>query len=278
MTSDEGNGSGRPAVVGPSDVPRVDTLGVGVSALNLDRAMEVIEGWIEAGARTYVCVTPVAGVMACQRDPELRRIFNASGMTTPDGMPIVWLLRLLGHRSVGRVYGPDLLRAVCRRSESAGWRHHFYGGLPGVAERLAGRLQAEHRGLQIAGFGTPPIPWEPGREDRQAVDTINSSGADIVWVGLSTPKQERWMAIHRAGLQAPVLIGVGAAFDFLSGVKPQAPRWMQRAGLEWLFRLASEPRRLWPRYLADNPLFVVLVALQLLGLRRGGGRKGDEAR
>lgn len=256
-----------------SAADRVDILGVRISAVHLAQAVQSVEAWIEAGERTYVCVTPVAGVMACQRDPELLRIFNASGMTTPDGMPIVWLLRLLGHRSVGRVYGPDLMRAICRRSESAGWGHYFYGGLPGVAARLAARLEAEHRGLKVAGFGSPPVPWQPGREDREGVEAINASRADIVWVGLSTPKQERWMAIHRTGLQAPVLIGVGAAFDFLSGVKPQAPRWMQRAGLEWLFRLAAEPRRLWRRYLVDNPLFVMLVTLQLLGLRRAAGQK-----
>ncbi len=257
---------------------RLNVLGVGISPVNLTQAVATVEGWLEADERTYVCVTPVAGVMACQRDPELRRIFNASGMTTPDGMPIVWLLRLLGHPSVGRVYGPDLMRAVCRRSESAGWRHYLYGGLPGVAAKLAARLEQEHAGLRIAGFGTPPVPWQPGREDREGVETINASGADIVWVGLSTPKQEQWMAIHRTRLRAPVLIGVGAAFDFLSGVKPQAPRWMQRSGLEWLFRLASEPRRLWWRYLVDNPLFVMLVALQLLGLRRAGGRKVEGER
>jgi len=257
---------------------RVDILGVGISPVNLGLAVDEVGSWVENGRKTYVCVTPVAGVMACQRDPELRRIFNASGMTTPDGMPIVWLLRLLGHRSVGRVYGPDLMQAVCRRSESAGWRSYLYGGMPGVAERLVARLQAEHQGLRIAGFGTPPTPWQPGTEDREGVEAINASGADIVWVGLSTPKQEQWMAIHRSRLQAPVLIGVGAAFDFLSGVKPQAPRWMQRSGLEWLFRLAAEPRRLWRRYLVDNPLFVMLVTLQLLGLRRSGGRKVEDER
>ncbi|MGH2606540.1 MAG: WecB/TagA/CpsF family glycosyltransferase, partial [Anaerolineales bacterium] len=254
---------------------RVNVLGVGISPVNLARAVEAIGSWVEKDQRTYVCVTPVAGVMACQRDPELLRIFNASGMTTPDGMPIVWLLRLLGHRSVGRVYGPDLMRAVCRRSESAGWRHYFYGGLPGVAERLAARLLEEYPGLRVAGTGTPPINWQPACDDQEAVEATNAAEPGIVWVGLSTPKQEQWMAAHRTRLQAPVLIGVGAAFDFLSGVKPQAPRWMQRSGLEWLFRLATEPRRLGRRYLVDNPLFVVLVTMQLLGLRRAGDRKAE---
>ncbi|MGH2627594.1 MAG: WecB/TagA/CpsF family glycosyltransferase [Anaerolineales bacterium] len=261
-----------------SAADRVDILGVWISAVNLAQAVETVEAWLRAGERTYICVTPVAGVMACQRDPDLRRIFNASAMTTPDGMPIVWLLRLLGHRSVERVYGPDLMRSVCRRSQAAGWRHYFYGGLPGVAERLARRLQAEHPGIKIAGFGTPPLPWQHGTEDQEGVEAINASEAHIVWVGLSTPKQEQWMAAHRSRLRASLLIGVGAAFDFLSGVKPQAPRWMQRSGLEWLFRLVSEPRRLWTRYLRDNPLFVILVTLQLLGLyRTEGPRPGERA-
>ncbi|MEX0788803.1 MAG: WecB/TagA/CpsF family glycosyltransferase [Anaerolineales bacterium] len=251
-----------------TEASRVEVLGVGISPVNLDQAVAHLETWIREGERTYVCVTPVAGIMECQRDEALQSIFNASGMTTPDGMPIVWLLRWLGHRSVGRVYGPDLMRAACRRSEMAGWRHYFYGGLPGVAARLAALLSVEHPGLVVAGSGTPPLNWQADEEDKAGVQAINSARPDIVWLGLSTPKQERWMAAHRKHLDASVLVGVGAAFDFLSGAKPQAPVWMQRAGLEWIFRLATEPRRLWRRYLVDNPLFVILVTMQLLGLRK----------
>jgi N-acetylglucosaminyldiphosphoundecaprenol N-acetyl-beta-D-mannosaminyltransferase len=252
----------------------VDVLGVGVNAIDMEDAVSALEGWIARRERTYVCITPVAGVMACQRDPELLRIFNASGMTTADGMPIVWLLRLRGNRSVARVYGPDLVRAACRRSETTSWRHFFYGGLPGVAARLAARLSQEHPGLVVAGSGTPPLNWQAGEEDKAGVQAINAARPDIVWIGLSTPKQERWMATHRRQLQASVLVGVGAAFDFLSGAKPQAPVWMQRSGLEWLFRLVTEPRRLWRRYLVDNPLFVILVTMQLLGLRRSEPPRG----
>jgi N-acetylglucosaminyldiphosphoundecaprenol N-acetyl-beta-D-mannosaminyltransferase len=194
-------------------------------------------------------------------------------MTTPDGMPIVWLLRWLGHRSVARVYGPDLMRAACRRSETSGWRHFFYGGKPGVAARLAARLRQEHPLLVVAGVGTPPLNWQAEEEDKAGVQAINAARPDIVWIGLSTPKQERWMAAHRPQLQASVLVGVGAAFDFISGEKPQAPRWMQRVGLEWLFRLVTEPSRLWRRYLVDNPMFVILITMQLLGLRRPGSLK-----
>ena len=258
----------------PPAVARVPILGVGVSAVNLASAVEALEGWIQARQQTYVCVTPVHGIMECQRDPELRAIFNSSGLTTPDGMPLVWMLRARGYPAVSRVYGPDLMLAVCRRSLARGWRHYLFGGRPGVARRLAARLRRLFPGLRIVGAEAPPAEWRPGERSRRSVRRINSARADLVWVGLSTPKQERWMALHRHDLRAPVLLGVGAAFDFLSGAKPQAPGWMQRSGLEWLFRLASEPARLWRRYLVDNPLFVILVLAEAIGWRREpvGGR------
>lgn len=248
--------------------PRVNILGVGISAVNLTSALEEIERWIEQGKRHYVCVTPVHGIMACHWEPDLRAIFNASGLTTPDGMPIVWLLRWLGHRQVARVYGPDLMLAVCQRSLSKGYRHFLFGGEHGVAEALKARLQERFPGLQVVGTLSPPFGRLEPEEDEEMVRRINEVRPDIVWVGLGCPKQERWMAEHRDRLKAPVLIGVGAAFDFLTGRKPQAPRWMQRAGLEWLFRLLTEPRRLWGRYLINNPLFVALVVLQALRVRR----------
>ncbi|RMF26233.1 MAG: glycosyltransferase [Chloroflexi bacterium] len=250
------------------DPPRVNILGVGISAINMAIALRIIEGWISRGEPHYVCVTPVHSVMECQRDPELRRIYNASGMTTPDGMPLVWLSRLYGYHHVDRVYGPDLMLALCERSIKRGYRHFFYGGAEGVPERLAARLQSRFPGLIVAGTYSPPFrPLRPD-EDEQIVQLINETSPDIVWVGLGSPKQERWMAEHIDRLTAPVLIGVGAAFDFHTGRKPQAPRWMQRSGLEWLFRLLTEPRRLWRRYLINNPLFIALVVLQALGLRR----------
>ncbi len=231
-------------------------------------ALQVIDGWIARREPHYVCVTGVHGVMESQRDPELRTIHNSAGLVTPDGMPLVWLSRARGFRSVARVYGPDLMLRLCERSVAHAYRHFFYGGTEGVAPALAGRLSKRCAGLQVAGVHTPPFrPLTPD-QDREIVDTINSTHPDIVWVGLSTPKQEVWMAAHAGRLAAPVLVGVGAAFDFHTGLKRQAPAWMQRSGLEWLFRLATEPRRLWRRYLVNNPSFVVLVALQALGLRR----------
>lgn len=247
---------------------RVNILGVGVSAINMAMALETIEGWIARRRPCYVCVTGVHGVMESQRDEELRRIHNRAGLVTPDGMPLVWLSRLKGLGHVERVYGPHLMLAICERSVSKGYRHFFYGGAEGLPEQLAVVLQNRFPGLQVVGTFSPPFRPLTAEEDEQIVQMINENRPDIVWIGLSTPKQERWMAEHTHRLNAPVLIGVGAAFDFLSGRKPQAPRWMQRAGLEWLFRLLTEPRRLWRRYLINNPLFVMLVLAQALGLRR----------
>jgi N-acetylglucosaminyldiphosphoundecaprenol N-acetyl-beta-D-mannosaminyltransferase len=246
---------------------RVEVLGLGISAVNLPLAVAAIDDWVARREPVYVCVAAVHSVMGCLRDPPLLRVFNASGMTTPDGMPLVWLSRLAGHRHVERVYGPDLMLAVCQHSIAKGWRHFFCGGAPGVAEDLAVRLTERFPGLAVAGVFTPPYEDMPSSEEEGLARRINKARADVVWVGLGTGRQEYWMSRFRGRLVAPVLLGVGAAFDFLSGRKPQAPRWIQRSGLEWLFRLASEPRRLWPRY-RQYPLFVVLVLAQLLGLRK----------
>jgi N-acetylglucosaminyldiphosphoundecaprenol N-acetyl-beta-D-mannosaminyltransferase len=205
--------------------------------------------------------------MESQRHPDLRRIHNTAGLVTPDGMPLVWLGRRAGHAGMGRVYGPDLMLELCARGVSTGLRHHFFGGGPGVVDALASRLTQRYPGLIVAGAETPPFGDMAATPDAAAVTRINQAAPHVIWVGLGTPKQERWMALHRPLLDAPVLICVGAAFDFHAGLKPQAPAWMQRAGLEWLFRLAIEPRRLWRRYLINNPWFILMVALQAAGLR-----------
>lgn len=261
----------RPESETTPEPPRANILGVGISALTMRQALEVIDGWIARRERRYVCVATVHSLMEAQRDPALRAILNRSGLTTPDGMPLVWLSRRLGFPQVERVYGPDLLLALAEHGLERGYRHFFYGGAPGVAERLAARLRERFPGIRIAGAYAPPFrPLSP-EEDAGVVELINGLQPDIVWVGLGCPKQERWMAEHVERIEAPALIGVGAAFDFLSGAKRQAPRWMQRHGLEWLFRLAQEPGRLWRRYLLDNPRFVLAVALQLSGIRRYPG-------
>lgn len=246
-------------------IPRANILGVGVSAINLEMVLQVIDGWITRRESHYICVSGVHGLMESQRDKELRRIHNAAGLVTPDGMPLVWLSRLLGFRHVARVYGPDLMLATCARSTEQGYRHFFYGSAPGVVEQLTQQLRARFPALQVVGSYSPPFRPLTPEEDGAVVEHINATQPDIVWVGISTPKQERWMAAHVDKVTAPVLIGVGAAFDFHAGLKKQAPYWMQRSGLEWCFRLLSEPRRLWRRYLINNPSFVWLVLLQLLG-------------
>jgi N-acetylglucosaminyldiphosphoundecaprenol N-acetyl-beta-D-mannosaminyltransferase len=214
----------------------------------MDLALEAIAGWITNRESKYICVRDVHGIMESQRDPSLRRIHNLAGLVTPDGMPLVWFGHLLGYSQVRRVYGPDLLLAVCERSISMGWSHYFYGGAPGVAETLAANLTARFPGLKVAGCATPPFRPLTPEEDIAATTRINATGADLLWIGLSTPKQEKWMAAHLGQVNIPVMVGVGAAFDFHAGLKRQAPRWIQRNGLEWFFRLCTEPRRLWRRH------------------------------
>jgi N-acetylglucosaminyldiphosphoundecaprenol N-acetyl-beta-D-mannosaminyltransferase len=251
----------------PTEAPRANILGVGVSSIDVSAAVSTIEQWILRREHHYVCITSVHGVIESQYDERLRSIHNKAGMVTPDGMPLVWVSHLMGFKATDRVYGPELMLAVCERSEQRGFSHFFYGGGPGVPERLIERLRATYPLLRVAGSYSPPFrPLTPD-EDKEVVDQINGSGADIVWVGLSTPKQEHWMDAHVGKLNAPVLVGVGAAFDFNAGLKKQAPKWMRRSGLEWTFRLATEPRRLWSRYLKCNPIFVALVGMQLLRLR-----------
>lgn len=231
-------------------------------------ALRTIDRWISSGDQEYVCVTGVHGVMESQRDEALRRIHNEAGLVTPDGMPLVWVSWLRGFKGVSRVYGPDLMLACCERFLAQQCRHFFYGAAEGVAERLGDRLAKRFPGLVVAGSFSPPFRPLTPREDREIVTMINATEPDIVWVGLSTPKQERWMKEHLGRVNAAVLIGVGAAFDFHAGVKPQAPRWMQRFGLEWCFRMITEPRRLGRRYMVNNPLFVINLFLQWAGIRR----------
>jgi N-acetylglucosaminyldiphosphoundecaprenol N-acetyl-beta-D-mannosaminyltransferase len=213
--------------------------------------------------------------MECQRDPCIRQAVNGAGLAAPDGMPLVWLSRARSGRPVSRVYGPDLLLSSCQLSVERGYSHYFYGGDAGVPELLASRLQAKFPGLKVAGVYSPPFrPLSPA-ESVEVVDRINEAGPDLVWVGLGTPKQDLWMAEYRPRLAAPVLVGVGAAFNFHTGLIPQAPAWMQRCGLEWLFRLIQEPGRLWYRYLVYNPWFVLLLAGQALGLKQYTLPDGD---
>lgn len=248
-------------------VARYPVLGVGVHSVDPVRARDIVLGWIAGGERRYACLAAVHGIIECWRDPSLRAVYNEAGLCLPDGMPIAWMGRLQG-RSVSRVYGPDLTLALCERAAALGHSVYFHGGAEGVAAALAREMARRFPGLRVAGFDSPPFRPLTAAEDEELVARINACAPDIVFVGLGCPKQERWMADHRARLQAPALLGVGAAFDFHTGRVAQAPHLMQAAGLEWLFRLVHEPRRLWYRYLVYNPLFVGLTVLQWLGWRR----------
>jgi N-acetylglucosaminyldiphosphoundecaprenol N-acetyl-beta-D-mannosaminyltransferase len=226
-----------------------------------------IERWVAARDRRYVCVCAVNTIMEARRAPEVRGALRDADMVTPDGMPLVWLSRLAGHHGTTRVYGPDLLLACFERSARQGHRHYFYGGRPGVASRLAATLADRFPGARVAGASDAVGRTLAELTDDRTADMIDDSGADVVWVGLGAPRQELWMRRMRARLQAPVLIGVGAAFDFHTGDVRQAPRALQRAGLEWAFRLSQEPRRLWRRYLLGNSRFVFEVLCQNLRVR-----------
>jgi N-acetylglucosaminyldiphosphoundecaprenol N-acetyl-beta-D-mannosaminyltransferase len=247
---------------------RVNVLGVGVSAINMEQALDQLICCIERRVRAYVVVCTVYAVMECQRNPELRSLVNRAEMVTPDGMPLVFLSHRMGYSNVDRVYGPDLMLAFSELAVQRGYTNFYYGGAEGIPEKLAEKLAQRFPGLQVVGTYSPPFRVLTEEEDEAVVNMINSANPDIVWVGLGSPKQDFWMAQHRERLKAPVLIGVGAAFDFHTGWKPQAPRWMRRYALEWLFRLCMEPRRLWKRYLINNPLFVLLVLCQVLKIRR----------
>jgi N-acetylglucosaminyldiphosphoundecaprenol N-acetyl-beta-D-mannosaminyltransferase len=254
-----------PAVNPPA---RFNVLGTGVSALSLDEARDLVLGARGQRRLGYICHATAYGVNAARSDPDFRAALNHSWLTHPDGMPLVWLGRWHGHKQITRVYGPDLMLAVCDAGRATQLKHFFYGGAPGVADQLKAGLTGRFPGLAVVDTWTPPFRALTAGEFAGLQAAIAAAQPDIVWVGLSSPAQEKFMAAAWPSLEAGVLIGVGAAFDFLSGRVPQAPRWMQRSGLEWLFRLGTEPRRLWPRYLIHNPLFVLRTMAQLIGLNK----------
>jgi len=249
-------------------IERINILGVGISVIHMQTALVAIGDAVRTRRKGYICVTGVHGVMEAQEDATFRRILNQAFLCTPDGMPMVWLGRLHGRREMKRVYGPDLMLAVCAWSEKSGCRHFFFGGAPGAAEQLRANLTKRFPWLQVVGCYTPPFRPLNAEEEKQLQEMVRAARPDILWVGLSTPKQEKFMAGFLPRLDVTLMIGVGAAFDFHSGRVKQAPRWMQRTGLEWFYRLCQEPGRLAKRYLRNNPLFLVKIAGQLGGLKK----------
>lgn len=247
----------------------VSVLGVPLALTDYSATMDWIDAMVERGERGYVCVAAVHTVMASQEDAELREAVLGSSLTVPDGQPLVWAMNLLGHELPSRVYGPDLMARYCERAAETGVRMYLYGGRnQGALVQLALNLRRRHPGIRIVGGYSPPHRELSEQEKDAVARDINRTGADVVWVGIGVPKQEKWMASMRERLEAPVLVGVGAAFDFNAGLTPQAPDWMQAAGLEWAYRLAHEPRRLWRRYARYNPRFVTGFARQWAHERR----------
>jgi N-acetylglucosaminyldiphosphoundecaprenol N-acetyl-beta-D-mannosaminyltransferase len=251
------------------EIEKVNVLGVGVSVLDQNRAREFLFDALRNRKRGYVTVTGVHGVSEAQGDGRLREIFSRALLVTPDGMPMVWMGKIQGHPSIQRVYGPDLMLNICEHSVTRSYSHFFYGGKPGVAEELALTLQKRFPGLRVVGNCAPPFRPLNDSELRDLQERVRATQPDFFWVGLSTPKQEFFMAEHVSLLpEAKIFIGVGAAFDLSTGRIPQAPRWIQRSGLEWSYRLIQEPKRLWRRYLVNNPLFIARAIKQLMQNRK----------
>ncbi|MGC2184094.1 MAG: WecB/TagA/CpsF family glycosyltransferase [Terriglobales bacterium] len=251
-----------------ADLPRANVLGVGVHALDLDRAARLVLEAVDARHKGYVCVTGVHGVTQARRDPKFRRVLESAMLVVPDGMPTVWVGRWQGHRQMERVFGPDLLLEVCRRSVATGRTHFLYGGKPGVVEDLEYNLRHWFPGIQIVGTFTPPFRDLSTSESSRLQQQFAKVPPDIVWVGLSTPKQERFMAEYLPYLDCKVMLGIGAAFDLHTGRLKDAPAWAKRAGLQWFHRFCQEPSRLWKRYLINNSVFLVNILLQLSGIKR----------
>ena len=238
-----------------------DVLGVRVNAIQISQVIHTLNQWIiQRDSGRYIAVTGMHGVTEAQHDPSFKEILNNADLTVPDGMPLVWMARLRGFPLRRRVYGPELMLAVCATGAEIGLRHFFYGATPSTLNSLAGALKCRASEIIIAGTLAPPFHELTPDEDREVIAKINAARPDILWIGLSTPKQERWMYAHRHRLNVPVMIGVGAAFDIHASRTKQAPAWMRENGLEWLFRLLQEPRRLWRRYMVYGSEFIYLIA------------------
>jgi N-acetylglucosaminyldiphosphoundecaprenol N-acetyl-beta-D-mannosaminyltransferase len=255
-----------PTTAAPILPPRTNAigiLGIPISVITMKSAVAQIAAWIAAGERKSICVADVHSVMQAQRDEVHREALLGADMVTPDGIPLVWVAKVRGASSMTRVCGADLMAAVCEASLERGWRHYFYGCTDEVLSALVRRLAMNYPGLKVVGTFSPPFRALSPEEDAEIVLGINKCAPDIVWVSLGCPKQEKWMAAHRAQI-CGTMIGVGAAFLFQSGQAKRAPVWSQKIGLEWAHRLLSEPKRVWRRYLIYAPLFTILVFAELV--------------
>ena len=247
---------------------KVNVLGVGVDAVNMRDSLAIVTSHLRTSAKGYVCLSGVHGIMEVQRNQRLRSVYADALLVAPDGMPTVWMGHLQGFRKMQRVFGPDLMLEIIGSEEFRDRVHFFCGGAPGVAEKLNAEMKRRFPWVKIAGTFTPPFREMTSKEEGELYKSVNALRPDIIWVGLSTPKQEVFMARYLPQLDTKLMIGVGAAFLYHTGAIRDSPAWVKQAGLQWVHRLIQEPSRLWKRYLLNNPLFVILVILQFAGLRR----------
>jgi N-acetylglucosaminyldiphosphoundecaprenol N-acetyl-beta-D-mannosaminyltransferase len=246
----------------PADVNAgyYNLLGVDVSTTTFEAARDRVLAAPRNGAKLAVHYVSVNTIVEANRQPELKELLNRGDLVAPDGMPLVWLGRIRGHQ-MSRTYGPDSMLAIIDRGRDFGYTHYFYGGAPGVPEQLKARLESLYPGMEVVGMYSPPFRDLTPEEDAEVVRRINEANPDYVWIGLGSPKQDRWVADHRDRLNAAAVLAVGAAFDYNAGLLKPTPPWMARNGLQWLFRLVSEPRRLWKRYTVSNARFIWLLTV-----------------
>ena len=241
-----------------------DVLGVRIDLVQIPKVLEIVSGWIENKEQgKYIVVSNAYDVVVCRRDPRIKNAVNSSALTVSDGISLVLLARIKGFSVKKRVYGPDLMLNFLKVAQEKGYSSFFYGTTEATLGLLLRHLKSEFPSLKISGCYAPPFGEMTKEEDEKVIALINGAKPDVIWVGLGCPKQQLWMYSHKDAFRVPVMVGVGAAFDFLAGVKPQAPLWIRDNGFEWLFRLVTEPKRLWRRYLIDYPLFVYYVLVEL---------------
>jgi N-acetylglucosaminyldiphosphoundecaprenol N-acetyl-beta-D-mannosaminyltransferase len=258
--------------------PKANVLGIAIDAINMDQALARIEANLRLRRKGYVCLAGVHGVMESKRDPALAKILANAALVAPDGMPTVWVGRYQGHPDMERVAGPDLMLEVISREEFRGYSHFLCGGKDGVAEELRNLLIARYPELQIVGTYTPPFESMSAAQEEELLSAINCVHPDIVWVGISTPKQERFMDRYLPLLDTTLMFAVGAAFDFHTGRIADCSDWIKRSGLQWLHRLLQDPKHLWKRYLRNIPPFLFYISLQLLGVKSYRLQRSTESR
>ncbi|MBL7196761.1 MAG: WecB/TagA/CpsF family glycosyltransferase [Candidatus Omnitrophica bacterium] len=249
-------------------IPQIDVLGMKIDIIQIPRVIETMEEWIKnRDFGNYICISNMNDIAYSYRNREIRKATNAASLSVPDGFSLVLLARMHGYPLKRRVYGSELMNEFLNLSEKKEYSHFFYGATNSTLEKLNLNLRKKFPGLKINGFYSPPFRELSEDEDREVIEMINLASPDVLWIGLGCPKQQLWMYRHKDKLKVPVMVGVGAAFDFLAGVKPQAPRWLRDNGFEWLFRLVTEPKRLWKRYLIGNTLFSWFLLREFINIK-----------